>query len=129
MERTVDMRDRRPADEPIEVIRIRLLRAGGSAIVRELRDADILLARWAATNKSDRSLGFEVTFADGCSLSGCYDYGRSKKRRPSLSRFMRQLFKGLRQQVPASWPRGTRFIAVPNADLARYVIDGLAATR
>ena len=70
MNQTADTARSGPADEPIEVVRIRLLHAGGSAVVRDLRDADILMARWAAHDGGERSLGFEVTFDDGCSLSG-----------------------------------------------------------
>ena len=109
--------------ERIEVVRIKLLREGGSAVVQELRDADLVLARWAAHDRGKRSLGFEVTFGDGSSLSGRYEYRCSKKGRPSLTRYMRQAFSGL-SQTPASWPRGTRFLTAPGADLARYAIGG-----
>jgi hypothetical protein len=110
-----------PNDEQFGVVRIKLLQEGCSAVVAELRAADQLVVKWS--DSKGRALDFEMTFDDGCSVHGRYEYERSKTRRPSLSRFMRETFKSLREDPPR-WPNGLQFLAVPTADPSRYVIEG-----
>lgn len=109
-------------DEQFEVVQIKLFRTGCSAVVAELRTADLLVAKWSDA-EAQRTFDFEVTFDDGCAVCGRYEYEHKNRRRPSLSRFMRETFKSLREE-PARWPNGLQFLAVPTAEPSRYVIDG-----
>lgn len=111
---------RKTADEQFGLVRIKLFRTGCSAVVAELRAADRLVVAWSNSDR-ERVFDFELTFDDGCAVSGRYEYERSKKYLPSLSRFMRQTFKSLREEPPA-WPNGLRFLAGPTAEPSRYVI-------
>ena len=103
--------------EPIDVRRIRLMQpAGASAVVSEFRTADLVLDRWIGRGKSTvarREFTFEITFVDGYTFSGCYEFWRGARRRPSLSRFVRSMFSAL--AVPAA--------GLAPVDLSRYVID------
>jgi len=96
--------------EPIDVRRIRLVApAGACAVVSEFRTADQVLARWIdheRGGKTRRQFSFEITFVDGYTFCGCYEFWRGARRRPSLTRFVRALF-----HAPGA------------ADLARYAID------
>ena len=97
-------------DEPIDVCRIRLMQpAGASAVVSEFRTADQVLDRWIGRGRGTparREFTFEITFVDGYTFSGCYEFWRGARRRPSLARCVRTLFS-----------------ALATADLARYAID------
>lgn len=44
----------------------------GSVMMRELKDADRLLANWDFSASPDSALCFAVNFADGCALGGRY---------------------------------------------------------
>ena len=96
--------------EPIDVCRIRLMQpAGASAVVSEFRTADQVLDRWVGRGRGTaarREFTFEITFVDGYTFSGCYEFWRGARRRPSLARCVRTLFS-----------------ALATADLARYAID------
>ena len=98
--------------EPIDVRRIRLIApAGACAVVSEFRAADQVLARWIdheRGGKARRQFGFEITFVDGYTFCGCYEFWRGARRRPSLTRFVRALFH-----------------AAGTADLSRYAVDSL----
>ena len=100
-------------DEPIDVRRIRLMQpAGASAVVSEFRTADQVLDRWIGRGSGTparREFTFEITFVDGYTLSGCYEFWRSARRRPSLARCVRSLFSAL--------------ATPPAVDLSRYAID------
>lgn len=111
------------ADERIEVVRVKLTCAGGSAVVSELRAADLLLARWLENGAGSPALSFEVTFVDGYAFRGCYAHDGRRKGKPSVSRFVRSVFKGLRT-LPGAPPDGVQFLSMPSADLTRYAIDG-----
>jgi hypothetical protein len=105
-----------PDIEPIDVRRIRLTQAAGAcAVVSEFRTADQVLARWIDRERSSkaRQFAFEITFVDGYTLCGCYEFWRGARRRPSLTRFVRTIFHAM---------------AAPGAgavDLSRYAIDAL----
>lgn len=103
--------------EPIDVRRIRLVQAAGtSAVVSEFRAADQVLARWIGCERgraARREFTFEITFVDGYTFCGCYEFWRSARRQPSLTRFVRAMFTAL-----AAPPAG----AAP-VDLSRYAID------
>jgi hypothetical protein len=103
--------------EPIDVRRIRLMQpAGACAVVSEFRTADLVLDRWIGRGKASvarREFIFEITFVDGYTFSGCYEFWRSARRRPSLSRFVRGMFSNL-----AAPPAG-----LAPVDLSRYAID------
>lgn len=122
MERTIARTISTAIDEQFGVVQIKLFRTGSSAVVAELRAADQLVARWSDAEAA-RTFDFVVTFDDGCSVCGRYEYRHGKRQRPSLSRFMREAFKSLREE-PARWPNGLEFLAVPTAEPSRYVIDG-----
>jgi hypothetical protein len=98
--------------EPIDVRRIRLIApAGASAVVSEFRTADQVLARWIDHErgaKTRREFIFEITFVDGYTLCGCYEFWRGARRRPSLTRFVQAVFH-----------------AAGAVDLSRYAIDTL----
>jgi hypothetical protein len=95
--------------EPVDVVRIRLVRrAGATVVVSEFRAANRVLADWAAQACSDCQVDFEVTFFDGLRLRGCHPLLRRGKCDASLSRAVRRLVKGMAQD------RGT----------ARYLVDG-----
>lgn len=102
---------RPPPGEPIDVRRIRLMQsAGASAVVSEFRTADQVLDRWVGRGRGTparREFTFEITFVDGYTFSGCYEFWRSARRRPSLARCVRSLFSSLGAPV----------------DLSRYAID------
>ena len=102
--------DRPP--EPIDVRRIRLAQpAGTSAVVSAFRTADQVLDRWIGRGRGTparRAFTFDITFVDGYTYSGCYEFDRSARRRPSLARCVRNLASA---QAPL--------------DLARYAIDAL----
>jgi hypothetical protein len=111
-----------PPDEQIDVLRVRLSHCDRSAVVSELYAADMLLATWATDLDKTRTLDFEVTFADGYTFCGSYEHGRYRKtRRPSLSRFVRLIFKSL-MQTPPSWPEGVAFVTKPTAEFSRYFV-------
>lgn len=103
--------------EPIEVRRIRLMQAAGtSAVVSEFRAADQVLARWIGCERgraARREFSFEITFTDGYTFCGCYEFWRSARRQPSLTRFVRAMFMDL-----AAPPAG-----VAPVDLSRYAIE------
>jgi hypothetical protein len=103
--------------EPIDVRRIRLMQpAGASAVVSEFRTADQVLDRWIGRGRgtaAHRAFTFEITFVDGYILSGCYEFWRGARRRPSLARWVRGLFSDL-----AAPPAG----AAP-VDISRYALD------
>lgn len=94
--------------EPIDVRRIRLMQAAGaSAVVSEFRTADQVLARWidgARGGAARRAFTFEITFVDGYTCSGCYEFWRGARRRPSLTRFVQSMFSA-------------------TAGLSRYAVD------
>jgi hypothetical protein len=100
-------------DEPIDVCRIRLMQsAGACAVVSEFRAADQVLDRWigrGAGAPARRDFTFEITFVDGYTLRGCYEFWRSARRRPRLARCVHSLFGAL--------------ATPPAADLSRYAID------
>lgn len=95
----------REDDGQIEIVRVKLLRAQGTAIVAELHAADKLVVSWAADEHAEASLAFEVMFDNGYAFGGRFDYDRSKKNARSFSLFMRDLCERL-WQVPATWPNG-----------------------
>lgn len=90
--------------EPIEVCRIRLMQAAGTcAVVSEFRTADAVLDRWVGRERgrvngkntrspARREFDFEITFVDGYTFCGCYEFWRGARRRPSLTQFVRGLF-------------------------------------
>jgi hypothetical protein len=104
------------AFEPIDVRRIRLMQgAGASAVVSEFRTADQVLDRWIGRGSgcpARREFTFEITFVDGYTFSGCYEFWRGARRRPSLGRFVRSMFSAL------AAPEG-----LGPVDLSRYAID------
>lgn len=112
-----------PAREPIDVRRIRLTQpAGASAVVAEFRTADQVLARWidreAGSGRKPADLRrytFEITFVDGYTFHGCYEFGRSARRRPSLTHFVRGIFDAM-----AAPQAGLERAPI---DLSRYAID------
>lgn len=95
--------------EAIDVARIRLTQdAGASAVVSEFRTADRVLDRWAGRGRHSaphRAFSFEITFVDGTTFCGCYEFQRAARRRPSLTLFVRGQFSQC------------------GMDLARYAID------
>ncbi|WP_332877355.1 hypothetical protein [Massilia sp. S19_KUP03_FR1] len=95
--------------EAIEVRRIRLTQAAGaSAVVSEFRTADRVPERWAGRghqSAAHRVFSFEITFVDGTTFCGCYEFWHAARRRPSLTRFVRG-------QLSAC-----------GMDLSRYAID------
>lgn len=109
--------------EPIEVRRIRLMQAAGTcAVVSEFRAADAVLDRWVGRERgrvngkntrspARREFDFEITFVDGYTICGCYEFWRGARRRPSLTRFVRNLFAA---DAPAG-DTGT-------VDLSRYAV-------
>ena len=103
--------------EPIDVRRIRLMQpAGPCAVVSEFRTADQVLDRWVGRGRgtaAHREFTFEITFVDGYTFSGCYEFWRGARRRPSLARFVRTMFSAL-----AAPPSGQMSV-----DLSRYAID------
>lgn len=109
-----------PADEQIEVVKIKLIRKGGSAVVGEWHTADLLLAKWAK-HPEEKSLGFEVVFGDGNALSGNYVFGERATGRPSLSRFIRRVFKQLTDEAEPVLETGCAFRMQP-LNLARYAL-------
>jgi hypothetical protein len=109
--------------ERIDVTRIKLLTRDASAIVSELRTADILVLKWTAEPVDRTVLDFEVMFADGCALCGQYAFSKRRKAKPSLSRLVRLVFKAW-TQLPQQLPDGIRFLKAPTADVAHYAIHG-----
>jgi len=108
------------AAEPIDVRRIRLVHAAGGAdvcaVVSEFRTADQVLDRWIGRGRGSparRQFSFEIVFNDGYTLTGCYEFWRGARRRPSLQRCVRSLFCAL-----AAPSAGTAAV-----DLSRYAID------
>ena len=95
--------------EAIDVARIRLIQtAGTSAVVSEFRTADRVLDRWVGRGRqgeAHRAFRFEITFVDGYTFCGCYEFWRAARRRPSLTLFVRRQF------------------SQGGMDLARYAID------
>jgi hypothetical protein len=108
------------ANEPIDVMRIKLTRPSGTtAVVAELWAADSVLLQWAQSNGLERELNFEVTFVDGYIFRGRFKFAKNKPRRPSLSRLVRHVFS----QSPnahLAWPKGAVFANLPATDLSRY---------
>jgi len=100
--------------EPIDVRRIRLIApAGACAVVSEFRTADQVLARWIDHERGEKTrrrftfdIIFEITFDDGYTFRGCYEFWRGARRRPSLTRFVQAVFH-----------------AAGAVDLSRYAID------
>lgn len=112
--------------EPIGVRRIRLAQAAGaSAVVAEFRAADQVLARWvdrvpcSGRNRLERlerrRFTFEITFVDGYTFCGCYEFGQGARRRPSLTHFVRGIFSAMAAPHAGS-DRGP-------VDLSRYAVD------
>lgn len=107
--------------EPIDVRRIRLSQpAGASAVVSEFRTADKVLAHWidgdrgSRPARADRRLfSFEITFVDGYTFCGSYEFWRGARRRPSLTQCVRSLFNAM--AAPAC--------GASAVDLSRYAID------
>ena len=103
--------------EPIDVRRIRLMQpAGASAVVSEFRTADQVLDRWIGRGRGTaarRQFTFEITFVDGYIFSGCYEFWRGARRRPSLARCVRGLFSALGAPDAGTTP----------VDLSRYAVD------
>lgn len=111
--------------EAIDVRRIRLAQATGTtAVVSEFRTADQVLARWTAREggaktprRVVRQFTFEITFTDGYTFCGCYEFRRGSsngtRRRPSLTHFVRTIFSAMAapQQDAGA------------VDLSRYAID------
>jgi len=95
--------------EVIEVSRIRLTQAAGaSAVVSEFRTADRVLDRWVGRGRqcaAHREFSFEITFVDGATVCGNYEFWRGARRRPSLTLFVRGQFNDC------------------GMDLSRYAID------
>lgn len=95
--------------EAIDVARIRLTQAAGtSAVVSEFRTADRVLDRWVGRGRqgaAHRAFSFEITFVDGYTFCGCYEFWRAARRRPSLTLFVRGQFSQC------------------GMDLTRYAID------
>jgi hypothetical protein len=92
-------------DELIDVALIRLVRSAcSSAVVSEFRNADRLLADWAAHTLGDCRFEFEITFIDGFMFHGSYEFFRKGTCRPSLSRYVRRALD-------------------PASDSMRYLVD------
>ncbi len=95
--------------EAIDVARIRLTQAAGtSAVVSEFRTADRVLDRWIGRGRHSephRAFSFEITFVDGTTFCGCYEFWRAARRRPSLTLFVRGQFSAC------------------GMDLSRYAVD------
>jgi len=89
-------------DEECSVIKVKLLRPGFSVVVAELRSADQMIGKWFDTKEAS-AFNFEVTFDGGCSVYGRYEFSNGKKRRPSLSRFVRETLKNFNDEcLPTS---------------------------
>lgn len=110
------------APELIDVQRIKLSRPGGAtAVVSELRTADSVLHRWAEGIGFERVLSFEVTFVDGYTLCGSFEFGTSKRQRPSLTRLVQRVFTEAQGDLQ-TWPDGTAFVSVRTCDFSRYAV-------
>jgi hypothetical protein len=109
------------ASEQIDVVRVKLLVPGGSAVVSELRAADLVLAKWVSDGLGSHALDYEITFNDGFAFHGRYRQRKKAKVMPSFTRMVRQVFKEL-QELPNTLPPGTKFLRAPTADLTRYAI-------
>lgn len=109
-----------PNDERIEIVRIKLTRKGSSAVVYEWHAADLLLAKWANA-PGEKSLAFEIVFGDGNAFVGKYVYGERVDGRPSLSSFIRRIFKRL-CDVSTPTLEAECFFLQPPSNLARYTL-------
>jgi hypothetical protein len=83
--------------------------------VSEFRAADQVLARWVGHERGQarRQFTFEITFVDGYTFRGCYEFWRGARRRPSLTHFVRGIFSAMATPLAASGA----------VDLSRYAID------
>lgn len=88
-------------EEQVEVLRIRLWNPErATALLAEFHAAERVLERWAGRSGSD-AVGFEVTFADGRTISGSHKFFRGGKRKCLFSTHVRRL---LHAPDPASAP-------------------------
>lgn len=88
-------------EEQVEVLRIRLWNPQrATALLSEFHAAERVLERWADRSGSD-PVGFEVTFADGRTISGSHKFYRAGKRKCLFSTHVRKL---LRTPDPSSTP-------------------------
>jgi hypothetical protein len=109
-------------EELIDIVRIKLVHAEGSAVVSDWHAADLLLARWTADRRHECKLGFELLFRDGNSLFGNYVYNPSKKARPVLSKYIKRVFEQLCADFGPQPELHCSFKIFPT-DLRRYAID------
>jgi len=107
--------DHDPADEQIDVMRIRLWNpSSATALLGEFYSADRVLARWGSGAESS-PIGFEVTFHDGYVVRGSHEFFRKGKRRCLLATHVRRMLERMVSQADAGFP-------VARPDLARYLI-------